>query len=173
MSNTAVTYRSATSCLELVNTALKMPKVRENASQFLRPTLISQDGHLTDGFAGCALGLMYIGKVGDPEKAWHNYRRSQSSPTGGWTAEKFFANQLDIPHQMAVEISVAHVAEGNAINILKRIEKNQPAMKSAKQVASYGFWYYADKVLHPINAIQGWLHRKYSSPRGILARASA
>lgn len=98
-------YRSNEDLSQLIIKGFFTPKVRES-----KWTFVVQGKR---GFAACALGMAYIGLLGDARQA-----ARELLALGMWTdPHKWLAERLNIPTKLATDISTMHLGGSSALEI--------------------------------------------------------
>jgi hypothetical protein len=96
----AVTERTTEDLSALIVKGYRTPGVTECHTAFLRKERFDE----IPGIRACAIGLAYIGMVGDPAEAHSNY-----ITRGGWYSPlEFFSKELGIPLELSAKISSMH-----------------------------------------------------------------
>lgn len=107
-------YISKKELADLIEKGLQTPGVKESPQYYL-----VSDGE--NGCIACALGLAYVGLVGDAKKAderyWENYGLS--------TGFRNLAGLLNIPLDLATRINSDHVTGTSAIDIASQLREEE------------------------------------------------
>jgi hypothetical protein len=103
-----VTERTTEDLSALIVKGYRTPGVTECHTAFLRKERFDE----TPGIRACAIGLAYIGMVGDPVQAHSNYIMRG----GFYTPLEFFSKELGIPLELASRISSMHSVGGSFVS---------------------------------------------------------
>lgn len=91
--------RTADNLADLILKGRSTPGVSENNGVFIGKDL------RTKGYIACAIGMAYIGLIGDPKEAHRLYWESDRI---GVSPYKFFAQELGVSMEMVEKVSYIH-----------------------------------------------------------------
>src|SRR5688572_29966568 len=133
-----ITERTAEDLSTLIIKGYHSPGVTELHTSFLRSW--------PEGVGGCALGLAYIGMVGDKDVALANYKHK-----GGYHDPiSFFSKEMNISPILAKKISAMHVEGKSAINIARKISTGEIVNKPSLYQRLKAWWFKTNPTLHPV-----------------------